>query len=191
MTEKITALCIVAHPDDETIWMGGTISKNSEWKWTILSLCRKNDENRAPKFRKVCGFYKASPVIEDLDDETDRHISQKEVEEKILSALKQKRYDYIFTHGENGEYGHPRHVDTHKAVKNLTRKKTLSCKKLFFFSIKNNDGKISSPSDGDLVNVLTKREFAEKISVMRDLYGFAPDGIDASYCQQTEVFNLK
>ena len=37
------ALVIVAHPDDETIWMGGTILKNKNWKWTILSLCRASD----------------------------------------------------------------------------------------------------------------------------------------------------
>ena len=63
-----TALCIVAHPDDETIWMGGTIMKNN-YNWTIICLCRKNDLDRSPKFKKVCDYYKAKSIISDLDDE--------------------------------------------------------------------------------------------------------------------------
>ena len=62
MKKKKEALCIVAHPDDETIWVGGTILKNKDFNWTILSLCRKNDLGRAPKFRKVCKFYKAKSI---------------------------------------------------------------------------------------------------------------------------------
>ena len=34
---------IVAHPDDETIWMGGKIIHEKDFQWTILSLCRKDD----------------------------------------------------------------------------------------------------------------------------------------------------
>ena len=43
------ALIIVAHPDDETIWMGGTILKYTELEWTIYSLCRASDKDREPK----------------------------------------------------------------------------------------------------------------------------------------------
>ena len=63
MKEKKDALCVVAHPDDETIWMGGTILRNKNFNWTILSLCRKNDLERAEKFKKVCKFYNAKPII--------------------------------------------------------------------------------------------------------------------------------
>ena len=36
------AAVIVAHPDDETLWAGGTILMHPETKWTIIALCRKN-----------------------------------------------------------------------------------------------------------------------------------------------------
>jgi len=53
-------LVVVAHPDDETIWMGGTIlSKSNGWDTTIISLCRKYDGDRAPKFKRVCEILKA------------------------------------------------------------------------------------------------------------------------------------
>ena len=41
---------IVAHPDDETLWAGGTILMNPENQWTIITLCRRDDPDRNPKF---------------------------------------------------------------------------------------------------------------------------------------------
>ena len=38
---------VVAHPDDETLWAGGTILSHPAWNWYILSLCRIS-ECRAP-----------------------------------------------------------------------------------------------------------------------------------------------
>ena len=58
MRKKV--LVAVAHPDDETIWMGNMLLKNMDnWDTTIISLCRKDDPDRAPKFGKVCEIYKA------------------------------------------------------------------------------------------------------------------------------------
>ena len=47
------AAVIVAHPDDEIIWCGGTILMNPDLQWTVLVLCRGNDADRAPKFYRV------------------------------------------------------------------------------------------------------------------------------------------
>ena len=62
------ALVIVAHPDDETIWMGGYILRYTDWDWTVVSLCRVNDEDREPRFRNVCNLFGAESYIFDLDD---------------------------------------------------------------------------------------------------------------------------
>jgi len=60
MDSKITkewvfenAVVIVAHPDDETLWAGGTILMHPETQWTILTLCRMSDPDRSPKFNKA------------------------------------------------------------------------------------------------------------------------------------------
>ena len=44
---------IVAHPDDETLWAGGLMLMHPEVKWTVVTLCRKSDLDRAPKFFKA------------------------------------------------------------------------------------------------------------------------------------------
>ena len=49
LTVKSVAV-IVAHPDDETLWAGGTILSHPEWKWFIVSLCRGNDQDRSVRF---------------------------------------------------------------------------------------------------------------------------------------------
>ena len=36
---------IVAHPDDETLWAGGTILNHPSWHWFVACLCRGNDQD--------------------------------------------------------------------------------------------------------------------------------------------------
>ena len=192
MTKKIRALCVVAHPDDETIWMGGTIMKKDSWEWTIFSLCRKNDSDRMPKFRKTCDLYGADSIISDLDDEVLEPLKIKEIENKILENLSEKEYEHVFTHGENGEYGHIRHREIHKAVKSLARKNNIKCGKLFFFSYDIFDGEnIPKPTEkADLIINLTSAEKKKKKKLITDVYGFAEDSFESLSCNQKEAFIL-
>lgn len=184
------ALCIVAHPDDETIWMGGTISKNSSWDWTIFSLCRANDRDRAPKFKKVCKSYGAKALISDLEDEHLKPLKTSEISNKILQNLKTKSYDYIFTHGENGEYGHRRHKEIHKAVKSLVKSKSLECDKLFFFSYDTpNNSEIPMPTKKpDLTTSLSQSQLSVKKNTITSLYGFQANSFESLSCHKTEAF---
>ena len=172
------ALVIVAHPDDETIWMGGMILRNKDWDWTICSLCRAADLDRAPKFRKVCFGYGARAIISDLDDEVLEDLEIDEVVDKIKENVDGK-YDYVFTHGENGEYGHIRHKETHKAVKRMFGEGELQCENVFFFSYEMKDGKKIPDSRGaDFGISLTKSELEQKRKIIKDVYGFTSESFE-------------
>lgn len=177
-----TGLAIVAHPDDETIWMGGKILSSKDIKWTIFSLCRKNDTDRAPKFKKVCKYYGAEAIISDLEDEGIMSVDESlsEIKKRIIKELKKKNFTYIFTHGYNGEYGHDRHIGVYKTVKALAGKKILKCDKLIFFAY--NSKKVN------LVFKLDKSLLKIKKNIIKDLYGFSDKSFEYKSCSARETF---
>ncbi len=59
---------IVAHPDDESLWAGGTILNHPTWQCFIVCLCRGNDEEHSPKFFKTLQILKSEGIMGDLDD---------------------------------------------------------------------------------------------------------------------------
>jgi len=176
-----TALAIVAHPDDETLWMSGTILRNKDWRWTIFSLCRRTDKNRYPKFLKVCKFYNATPIISNLNDSSPKKLDINKITNKISRNLKQKHFDYIFTHNKNGEYGHQRHKEVHQAVKQMIDNKQLSCNSLNFFAYYN------EKFNKELV--LSDLEFKNKKNIMSEFYGFSQEAPETNeYCVNKETF---
>jgi hypothetical protein len=196
MTKK-EVLVIVAHPDDETIWVGGTLLQSKDNK-TIISLCRKKDRDRAPRFRKVCKLLQAKAYILDLDDaETGKHkeISSKEIIKRILKITKNKKYDILYTHGKEGEYGHKRHLDIHKAVNEMLDKKLLSAKEVFFFSyhkMKNNfqDYALYNSSADKLIR-LKAPYFRMKKKLITEVYGFQKGGFEEKSSRNIEAFDIK
>ena len=189
---KKRVLVIVAHPDDETIWMGGSLLKNKgKWNTTIISLCRKDDLDRAPKFKKVCSYYNAKCYISDLEDEKMNDIDPIEIIERVKEFLQNKEFDYLFTHGKNGEYGHKRHLDVHKAITIMVNKEELKPKKVFFFSYKPR-GEFTYPiRESDKLIYLDNTTFKEKKQLIQDVYGFSKGGFEEVCCRNIEAFNTK
>lgn len=191
---------IVAHPDDETIWMGGMILKHKNWQWTILSLCRKDDPDRAPRFKKVCEYYGAKGIIGDLDDVVLKPLPPKNIIKKVREFLKHKEYDYIFTHGENGEYGHMRHKEIHKAVKKMIEEEELKCEKIYYFDYlagkkrAPHDSKVKIPIpslEAEESVRLNRKEFNDKFKLITEFYGFRENIFETLSCHNVESFSVK
>ncbi len=200
MKAKKEVLVIVAHPDDEVIWAGGTLMKmdSSKFNKTLIVLCRGKDTDRYPKFMKVAEFLKVTPYIFDIDDcETGKYIQipSEDIINKISQVTKNKKYDILYTHGKEGEYKHIRHLDVNKAVNEMLSKKLLSAKKVFYFSyhkMKNNFQNYALyNSNADKLIKLKEPYLSMKKKLIVDVYGFQKGGFEEISSNNIEAFDLR
>ncbi len=186
------ALVVVAHPDDETIWMGGTILRHPAVRWTIFVLCRRDDSDRMPKFLKVAKRYGARGIISDLEDEGIMCVSESipEIKRRLRREMRQKKFDYIFTHGTNGEYGHPRHIGVHRAVQEFVDHGELSCGKFYLFSYATDDRRriINREKGASAFVKLGRGELREKRRIVKEFYGFSTKSFENVSCLPVELF---
>ncbi len=183
---------IVAHPDDETLWTGGTVLINSKSNWEIISLCRKSDTDRSPKFFKVLKELNAIGDIGDLDDGVEQiPLEIQEVEEVILSLLKRKEYDCIITHNIKGEYmRHRRHEETGDAVLSLIEEGKLIARELRMFAYEDGRKKYlpRAIDSADTFMALPEGIWNRKFKIITDIYGFSFDSWEAKTTPKAEAF---
>ncbi|MBN1816987.1 MAG: PIG-L family deacetylase [Sedimentisphaerales bacterium] len=183
---------IVAHPDDEALWAGGTILAHPESDWMIVSLCRGGDPDRRPRFFQVLKALKASGKMADLDDGPRQiPLPEEEVDRTILSLLPQKRFDLILTHSFEGEYiRHRRHEETGRAVVRLWEKGPLQMRELWMFAYED-DSHTQLPHS--IVNAhhfyeLPPSLWKQKHDLIVRTYGFTEDSWEARTTPKTEAF---
>lgn len=117
-------LIIVAHPDDESFWFGGTILtlRNLGFKITIICLTGGNDYLRSQEFKDACKKMDVVGFILNYADEADNVLSDIASNLKKISSqnkILMKNIDCVITHAPHGnERGHPQHKQCFEMVKN-------------------------------------------------------------------------
>lgn len=187
-----SCVVIVAHPDDETLWAGGTILMHPESEWTVVALCRKSDPDRAPRFFKALERLRATGVMGDLDDGPEQTpLETRTVQSSILELLPSDRFDLIITHSPRGEYTrHRRHEETAEAVRALWESKELFAKELWMFAYEDGGGNYlpKAVDDADVKMKLPDEIWREKYNIVTNVYGFGPESFEAKTTPKYEAF---
>jgi LmbE family N-acetylglucosaminyl deacetylase len=183
---------IVAHPDDETLWAGGTILSHPAWKWFIVCLCRGNDKDRSPRFNDALKILKSEGIIGDLDDGPEQiPLDGHEVEKAILNLLPARHFDLIISHNPTGEYTrHLRHEEIGKAIIKLWYAGAISTSELWAFAYTDHNKKHYPEADQNASRrrLLTKRIWQRKYRIITETYGFEKGGFEAETTPKMEAF---
>jgi LmbE family N-acetylglucosaminyl deacetylase len=188
----LNAAVIVAHPDDETLWAGGTILMHPSYRWFIVATCRKNDPDRSPKFYRVLQNYGAMGVMADLDDSPEQiPLRSQDVQETILQLLPPLTFDLLLTHAPGGEYTrHRRHEEVSQAVLALWQTGQISAKELRLFAYEDDGGR-RLPQAIQAAHhyvALPDAVWQEKYRLITEIYGFSPQSWEARTTPRSEAF---
>jgi len=191
--QRIKAVVIVAHPDDETLWAGGTILMHRAWKWHICALCRGEDPDRAPKFRRALEWYGARGSMGNLDDGPEQTpLATDVVRAEILSVLPGTNWDIILTHDARGEYTrHRRHEETGAAFLAIWKEGLLSANRLWTFAYTDNQKKQlpHARDDAHTAVALPQIIWKKKYDIITTVYHFPRTSFEARTTPRTEAFH--
>ncbi|MDQ1332120.1 MAG: family deacetylase [Bacteroidota bacterium] len=183
---------IVAHPDDETLWAGGTILSNPSWYCFIVCLCRKSDSDRAPKFSKALQVLGSEGIMGDLDDGPEQKpLDNDELENTILKLLPPGHFDLIISHNPGGEYTrHIRHEETGRAVIRLWNAGRISTDELWTFAYEDGDKKYypRPVETATVCHKLPEHIWLKKYGIITETYGFEGTSFEAETTPRAESF---
>jgi LmbE family N-acetylglucosaminyl deacetylase len=129
MEENLRLMCILAHPDDESLGMGGTLAKYArEGIQTHLVTATRGERGRfgdapvRPELRVVGETREAElraaarelgirsvDFLDYIDGDLDR-ADPNQVQGKIAAHIRRIRPHVVATFGPEGAYGHPDHI---------------------------------------------------------------------------------
>jgi LmbE family N-acetylglucosaminyl deacetylase len=190
--EEAKVAVLVAHPDDETLWAGGTLLMHGGWTISVGTLCRARDANRAPKFFRALGRLGARGTMADLDDgPAQAPLADEVVSSTLRSLVPQERFDVILTHAPKGEYTrHLRHEEVARSVLKLWARGELQSQELWLFAYEDSGGSHLPRAEqgADVLVDLSDEIWTAKHALLTEIYGFGPDSWEARTNPRREGF---
>jgi LmbE family N-acetylglucosaminyl deacetylase len=190
--EKASVGVLVAHPDDETLWAGGTLLASRGRERFIGTLCRGGDEDRAPRFFRALEMLGANGAMADLDDgPAQAALDDEEVRRALLSLVPGNVFDLIVTHAPWGEYTrHRRHEEVSRAVLRMWSRGELASPELWLFAYEDGGGCHSprAEEEASLMVGLTDEVWERKKSLLTETYGFDQESWEARIAPRREAF---
>ncbi len=187
-----TIAVIVAHPDDETLWAGGTILENPSNDWFIVCLSRAGDPDRSRRFYDALKVMKVKGIMGDMEDGPDQEpLDIKKLEAEILHLLPPVQYELIITHDVSGEYTrHKRHEEVNKAVMTLWHENKISTNEVWTFAYEDNNAKYfpKAIDYAPIFETLTESIWQQKYNLITQTYGFEEHSWEAETTPLSEAF---
>lgn len=129
MTASLKLLAILAHPDDESLGLGGTLAKYAAEGVATYLVCATRGERgwagnekdnpglealgrlREGELRAACAILgvRETTFLDYIDGDLDQ-ASPAEAVAKLVSCLRRVRPQVVVTFGPEGAYGHPDHI---------------------------------------------------------------------------------
>lgn len=116
MTEA-NKLMIVAHPDDESLFGGGQLIVEGNWK--VVCVTNGDHSVRRAEFERVMFITLSRSEIWQYYDEQFTPLKEKELDKDLNRVVHEQKWEKIVTHNEEGEYGHLHHKQIHKVMKKI------------------------------------------------------------------------
>jgi hypothetical protein len=129
---RLTALCVVAHPDDCVIFARPFIEQYSEFEWTILYLTYSSYDPRAMEMTAYWRRRNVSTVnlgfVDDYRDMENNLVSfnAEQAQREIFNIS--DKYDLLLTHNSDGDYGHIHHTFVSNSVQPVPKPKVYFAK---------------------------------------------------------------
>jgi LmbE family N-acetylglucosaminyl deacetylase len=186
------AAVVVAHPDDEVLWCGGFILSHPTWSWHVVTLCRGDDPDRAPRFRRALARLGATGAMGNLEDgPAQQPLPRNMLERALVTLLPPRSFDLLLTHGPRGEYTrHRRHEECSRVVARLCRQRRIEAGEVWLFAYEDG-GRKYLPRVHEAAEIRYRLSLAcwrAKRTILRDIYGFLPDSWEVRAAPREEGF---
>ena len=108
---------VVAHPDDESLFGGAALLQENGWKVVCVSNFRNTV--RRKEFMEAMLLAGCRYEIWDYTDEIMTPFDADTLRNDLTRVLAELPWKRVVSHNQQGEYGHPHHIQIHKLMLDL------------------------------------------------------------------------